>query len=200
MFVKPAFDAILQQMLCEQVIDGTTVEAAFFDGRGVLVYPWRAQIEALVGREKHTLRNESRSWPVADKALCSAMRLLSELDLSVARTQSNLGRSEWIDHHLLAEVNDKHFRTYRRASVDRVAACMSLAAELIAEPCTATEYNRYVLEAAVVMLERLPASGIPFDGDSLVQVEAECTGLVWGIYEVPASWSKEDIDRASWRL
>lgn len=198
MFVRPSFDPILQQMLCEHVVDGTTIKASFFDGSGVLTYPWRSAVEALAGRERHTLRSESRSWQVTDKTLCAAMRLLSEFDLEIARSHSSDGRSDYVDHHLLAEVNDRHLRTYKKVSVDRLSACMSLAAELISNPSSSCV--EYLFEASIILLERLPGSGLPFDGDSIVHVEADCAGLAWGIYEVPATWDVDDIKRALWRI
>lgn len=193
MFVKPSYDRELENRLSTQVVDGTTVAASFFDNRGILTYPWRAEIEALAGRERHTLRLEARSWQIASLRLGAAFRVLSDFDLLINRRLTDR-----VDQHLLSEVHHVHLKQSGRVSVDRLTAVLSKCATLLESP-SCSDSDSDLLFAAEIVLDYLPDEFMPFDGLALSSVDAECVGTAWGLYDVPETWDLENVRRSLWR-
>lgn len=197
-FIKPIPDADLIKMLYSTAVDSTTVEAAFFDEHGILQYPWRAEIEKLAGRERHTVALEGRSWAVPDRKTIAAICILSEFDARVARVAAHDGKSAAMDHYILSEVHHTHLTTTRRVSIDRLAAALSMAARLISMPPSSdSDYD--LMLAIEVVFDSLPLLHMPFDGNAFEEIGAECAGIAWGIYEIPATWDPEHVKRALWR-
>lgn len=186
---KPKHDQELQEMLSSFEVDGTTIARSFFDELGVLSYPWRAQVEKIGGKEKHTIRLEARSWRFSSKRMLAAIRYLSRWDLELARETDGSHATDW---HLLAEVHHEHLMRTGRVSVDRLAAVLAAAAVMVGRWKFDTDNHA----AAECLFEELLSANMPIDGVSLEAAGAECIGLAWGLYEVPESWSDDDVNRS----
>lgn len=195
MLDKPRFDRYLEEFLRMKIVDGSTIADSFFDTNGTLCYPWRAQVEAISGKERHTLRLESRSWdPGAGSKLLAAIRHLSWFDRDIAVAGSGPGSP---DHHILAEVNHAYLLASGMVSIDRLAAVVSVSCRIIANP-PSSDSDSDLLDAIEIFLSQVVESGMPFDGNGFEAIGAECIGMAWGIYEVPESWSMSDVKRTAW--
>lgn len=189
--MKPRFDPILESMYMEMPVDGTTIAASFFDSKGVLTYPWRREVEAIAGPERHTLRAESRSWPLPGKRIAAAARVLSDFDLTLSRK----GINRTVDHYLLSEVNHSYLIRVGRLSIDRLAAVIGIAASVTNTP-PVSDLDWDLVAASEIFLSLLMEYEIPFDGRTIEDAGAECVGIAWGLYCVPEKWNDEAINRA----